>query len=131
MVGSVVKVSRKQSIISTSGVTLALGTLTVADTAERPATPTSKIVTGEVRKIEGEPYVIRDQEGNEVRLVTDPNTDLQGTIKMGGQVEAEASMHAFSHKRHWSNMDLQERLVKAHPSRSAPTVWIRRIRGAG
>ena len=56
---------------------------------ELRGTPAPKIIHGQVRQIEGGSYLIRDRAGNETRLVTDPNTDLEGTISMGAEVAAE------------------------------------------
>ena len=48
----------------------------------------SKIVEGDVLKIEGEFYTVHDTAGHEVRLHIDKTTQLEGTFKVGDKVEA-------------------------------------------
>ena len=48
----------------------------------------SKIVEGDVLKIEGEFYTVHDTAGHEVRLHVDKTTQLEGTFKAGDKVEA-------------------------------------------
>jgi ribosomal protein S1 len=56
--------------------------------AGKMATPGSKIVEGDVLKIEGEFYTVHDTAGHEVRLHVDKATQLEGTFKAGDRVEA-------------------------------------------
>ena len=60
---------------------------------EPSATPShpagAQIVTGEVLKIEGETYVIRDAFGKEVRLRVDQNSKIEGSPKVGDRIEAQ------------------------------------------
>ena len=74
----------------------ALGLLLLAETsyAQQPsATPQNpagaQTVSGEVLKIEGETYVIRDAFGKEVRLKVDQNSKIEGSPKVGDRVEAK------------------------------------------
>ena len=46
-------------------------------------------VIGQVLKIDGDSYVIRDNRGNEVVLKIDPSTDMEGLINMGAKVAAD------------------------------------------
>jgi ribosomal protein S1 len=55
------------------------------------ATPGSKIVEGDVLKIEGEFYTVHDTAGHEVRLHVDKTTHLEGTFKAGDKVEVYAT----------------------------------------
>ena len=48
----------------------------------------SKIVEGDVLKIEGEFYTVHDTGGHEVRLHVDKTTRLEGAFKAGDKVEA-------------------------------------------
>lgn len=49
----------------------------------------SKIVEGDLLKIEGEFYTVHDTAGHEVRLHVDKTTHLEGgTFKVGDKVEA-------------------------------------------
>lgn len=56
--------------------------------AGKMATPGSKIVEGDVLKIEGEFYTMHDTAGHEVRLHVDKTTHLEGSFKAGDKVEA-------------------------------------------
>ena len=58
-------------------------------TAEgKMATAGSKIVEGDVLKIEGEHYTVHDLAGHEVRLHVNKTTHMEGTFKVGDKVEA-------------------------------------------
>jgi hypothetical protein len=60
---------------------------------EPSATPSNpagaQILTGQVLKIEGETYVIRDAFGKEVRLRVDQNSKIEGSPKVGDRIEAK------------------------------------------
>lgn len=56
--------------------------------AGKMATSGSKIVEGDVLKIEGEYYTVHDIAGHEVRLHVNKTTHLEGTFKVGDKVEA-------------------------------------------
>ncbi|MBI4400893.1 MAG: hypothetical protein HY581_04610, partial [Nitrospirae bacterium] len=55
---------------------------------------------GDLLKIEGEFYVVKDAAGKEVRLHVDNSTKLEGNIKAGDKIEAQATDkgHAVSIK---------------------------------
>jgi ribosome-associated protein YbcJ (S4-like RNA binding protein) len=60
--------------------------------AGKMETPGSKIVEGDVLKIEGEFYTVHDTAGHEVRLHVDKTTHLEGgAFKAGDKVEAYAT----------------------------------------
>jgi ribosome-associated protein YbcJ (S4-like RNA binding protein) len=60
--------------------------------AGKTETPGSKIVEGDVLKIEGEFYTVHDTAGHEVRLHVDKKTHLEGApFKVGDKVEAYAT----------------------------------------
>jgi len=46
-------------------------------------------VKGELVKIDGENYTVKDKSGQEVRFVVDKETKLQGQIKEGDAIEAK------------------------------------------
>ena len=48
----------------------------------------SKIVKGDLLKVEGEYYTVHDMAGHEVRLHVDKTTHLEGAFKAGDKVEA-------------------------------------------
>ena len=51
----------------------------------------SKLIEGDVLKIEGEFYTVHDTAGHEVRLHVDKTTHLEGAFKAGDKVEAYAT----------------------------------------
>lgn len=58
----------------------------------------SKTVTGEVLRVEGENYFVKEQDGKEVRLHTDDTTKKMGNIRQGDRIEADVTdqNHALS-----------------------------------
>ena len=60
----------------------------------------AQTVSGEVLKIEGENYVVKDAMGKEVKLHVSPETKKDGDIKVGDKIEAQADAtgHALSIK---------------------------------
>ena len=50
----------------------------------------AQTVSGEVLKIEGENYVVKDAMGKEVKLHVSPETKKDGDIKVGDKIEAQA-----------------------------------------
>ena len=64
------------------------------------AEPGSQTVKGDLLKIDGEFYVLKDMAGKEIRLHVDKTTALDGAIKVGDKVEAQATdkNHAASIK---------------------------------
>lgn len=67
----------------------------VADAQQGPQT-----VKGDVLKMDGEFYVVKDMAGKEIRLHVDKTTELEGTFKAGDEIEAQATEknHALSIK---------------------------------
>jgi hypothetical protein len=59
-----------------------------------------KTVKGEVQKIDGENYTVKDEAGKEVKLHVNASTKKDGDIKVGSKVEAQADAtgHALSIK---------------------------------
>ena len=64
------------------------------------AAPSTQTVKGDLLKIDGEFYVVKDMAGKEIRLHVDKTTALDGAIKVGDKVEAQATdkNHAASIK---------------------------------
>ena len=85
-----------------AGATLIVGLATAADKAaeKTPITPGLQTVQGDVLKIEGDSYVVKDMTGKEIRLHVDKTTELEGSFKAGDQIEARATEkdHALSIK---------------------------------
>jgi hypothetical protein len=64
------------------------------------AAPGSQAIKGDLLKIDGEFYVVKDASGKEVRLHVDKTTKVEGALKAGDKIEAQASEkgHALSIK---------------------------------
>ncbi|MGH7164511.1 MAG: hypothetical protein ACREIS_03170 [Nitrospiraceae bacterium] len=79
---------------------LGFGMATVTYAAGEMAAPGSKSITGDLLKIDGEFYVVKDAAGKEVRLHVDKNTKLEGAFKAGDKIQAQATEkgHAVSVK---------------------------------
>jgi len=62
------------------------------------AAPGSQAIKGDLLKIDGEFYVVKEASGKEVRLHVDKTSKLEGTFKAGDKIEAQASPqgHALS-----------------------------------
>ena len=60
----------------------------------------SQAIKGDLLKIDGEFYVVKDASGKEVRLHVDKTTKVEGALKAGDKIEAQASEkgHALSIK---------------------------------
>jgi hypothetical protein len=80
---------------------LSAGMASLSYAADDMATPGSQtMVKGDLLKIDGEFYVVKDMAGREIRLHADKTTTLDGAIKVGDKVEAQATEknHAVSMK---------------------------------
>jgi hypothetical protein len=68
--------------------------------AEPTAAPGSEAIKGDLLRIDGEFYVVKEASGKEVRLHVDGTSKLEGTFKAGDKIEALASDkgHALSIK---------------------------------
>ena len=57
-----------------------------------------RTIEGEVLRVEGENYFVKEQDGKEVRLHTDKTTQKMGEIKQGDRIEAKVNdqNHALS-----------------------------------
>ena len=65
------------------------------------AEPVSQTVKGDLLKIDGEFYVVKEMSGKEIRLHVDKTSQLDGTFKAGDKIEAQATDkgHASSIKQ--------------------------------
>jgi Cu/Ag efflux protein CusF len=77
---------------------LGAGVASFSYAAADMAAPATQTVKGDLLKIDGEFYVVKDMAGKEIRLHVDKTTTLDGAIKMGDKVEAQATEknHALS-----------------------------------
>ena len=76
------------------------GAAAAAEKAAGAAKEGARTIKGEVLKIEGENYVVKDATGKEVKLHVSPETKKDGDVKVGDKIEAQAdaSGHATSIK---------------------------------
>jgi len=80
---------------------LSIGTAPMLYAADVTESPTPKMVNGDLLKIDGEFYVVKDTSGKDVRLHVDKTTKLDGAaFKAGDKVEVQATdkNHAVSIK---------------------------------
>jgi len=70
---------------------LCLGLAPLTYAADEPAAAGSQTVKGDLLKIEGEFYVVKDAAGKEVRLHVDKSTKVEGSLKAGDKIEAQAT----------------------------------------
>lgn len=79
------------------GVGLASFSFAAGDMAE----PNTQTIKGDLLKIDGEFYVVKDMTGKEIRLHVDKTSQLDGTFKAGDKIEAQATDkgHASSIKQ--------------------------------
>lgn len=81
-------------------VVLSFGMAAMTYAADQPMAAGSQTIQGDLLKIEGEFYVVKDAAGQEVRLHVDKTTRLEGALKAGDKIEAQATDkgHAVSIK---------------------------------
>ena len=71
---------------------LGAGMASLSYAAGDMAAPASQtVVKGDLLKIDGEFYVVKDTAGKEVRLHVDKTSQLDGTFKAGDKIEAQAT----------------------------------------
>jgi hypothetical protein len=79
-------------------VIIGVGMASYSYAAGEMAAPSSQTVKGDLLKIDGEFYVVKEMSGKEIRLHVDKTTTLDGSINVGEKVEAQATEknHAVS-----------------------------------
>jgi uncharacterized protein YdeI (BOF family) len=99
-----------KGLIAVLAMLFGLGMVSVSNAADPSAPSTEKMgksgsaagqtIKGEVLKVEGENYTIKDASGKEIRIHVDKSTKTHGPLKVGDKVEAEATPegHATSVK---------------------------------
>jgi hypothetical protein len=72
---------------------LSVGMVPMLYAADVTESPTPKMVDGDLLKIDGEFYVVKNhrEAGKEVRLHVDKTTTLEGAFKAGDKIEAKAT----------------------------------------
>lgn len=80
---------------------MSFGLVSWTHAAEEMAAPGSQTIKGDVLKIDGEYYVVKDSTGKEVRLHVDKTSKLEKDLKAGDKIEAQVTDkgHAQSIKR--------------------------------
>jgi len=80
---------------------LGFGMVSLSFAAGDMAAPSTQTVKGDLLKIDGEFYVVKDTAGKEIRLHVDKTSQLDGTFKAGDKIEAQATDkgHASSIKQ--------------------------------
>jgi uncharacterized protein YdeI (BOF family) len=79
---------------------LSVGMASFSYAADAMPPASTKTLQGDLLKIDGEFYVVKDMTGKEIRLHVDKTTALEGVIKTGDKIEAQATEknHAASIK---------------------------------
>jgi uncharacterized protein YdeI (BOF family) len=79
---------------------LSVGMASFSYAADSMAPASTKTLQGDLLKIDGEFYVVKDMTGKEIRLHVDKTTALEGVIKTGDKIEVQATEknHAASIK---------------------------------
>ena len=77
---------------------IGVGMASLSFAADDMAALSTQTVNGDLLKIEGEFYVVKDILGKETRLHVDKTTTMDGSINVGEKVEAQATdkNHALS-----------------------------------
>ena len=77
---------------------LSVGMAALSYAATDMAAQATQTIKGDLLKIDGEFYVVKEMDGKEVRLHVDKATTLDGAIKVGDKVESQATEknHAVS-----------------------------------
>ena len=70
---------------------LGLGMASLSFAADDMAAPGAQTVKGDLLKIDGEYYVVKDTAGKEIRLHVDKTTAMDGVIKVGDKIEVQAT----------------------------------------
>jgi hypothetical protein len=85
------------------GFLLCLGLSTAAHAGQADETGGSRLeraktITGELLRVEYGEYVVKGQDGKEIRLTTDKTTQMMGQLKKGDRIEAKVTdqNHALS-----------------------------------
>jgi len=70
---------------------LGVGLAALSFAADDMAAPGTQTVKGDLLKIDGEFYVVKDRSGKEIRLHVDKTSQLEGAFKAGDKIEAQAT----------------------------------------
>jgi hypothetical protein len=70
---------------------LGVGMASLSFAADDLTAPGAQTVKGDLLKIEGEFYVVKDMAGKEIRLHVDKTTAMDGVIKVGDKIEVQAT----------------------------------------
>lgn len=70
---------------------ISVAVVSLSYAADLTESPTLKTIEGDLVKIEGEFYVVKDMVGKEIRLHTDKTTVLDSAVKAGDKVQVQAT----------------------------------------
>ena len=70
---------------------LGVGMASYSFAADDMAAPNTLTVKGDLLRIDGDFYVVKDRAGKEIRLHVDKTSQLDGTFRAGDKIEAQAT----------------------------------------
>ncbi|MDP1767202.1 MAG: hypothetical protein Q8L74_00200 [Nitrospirota bacterium] len=77
---------------------IGVGAASLSFAADDMAVHSSQTISGDLLKIDGEFYVVKEMSGKEIRLHVDKTTTTDGSINVGEKIEVQATEknHAVS-----------------------------------
>ena len=72
-------------------VVIGVGMASYSYAADVMTAPSAQTIKGDLLKIDGEFYVVKDMAGKEIRLHVDKTTTVDSAVKVGDKVEAQAT----------------------------------------
>jgi len=91
-----VSIPKIVSVLS-CGVLLCLGLFQAAHAADKEEGASrleqAKVIKGDLVNIDYGDYIVKDKDGNEVRVHTDRKTQMMGQLKKGDRVEVKVDNH--------------------------------------
>jgi hypothetical protein len=70
---------------------LGVGMASFSFVADDMAAPSTQTIKGDLLRIDGGFYMVKDTAGKEIRLHVDKTSQLDGTFKAGDKIEAQAT----------------------------------------
>lgn len=68
-----------------------VGMVSFSFAADDMTAPSTQTIKGDLLRIDGDFFVVKDTAGKEIRLHVDKASQLDGTIKAGDKIEAQAT----------------------------------------
>ena len=84
---------KKLIVQSMFAMVIGVAMVSLSYAADLTESPTPKMVNGDLLKIDGDYYVVKElrDAGKEIRFHVDKTTNLEGTFKVGDKVEVQAT----------------------------------------